>query len=64
MMWSKVERLMELSRLTGIRVTADEADEVADRLYALTRELESLGSLDLADIQPIVVFPDEPDDGG
>ena len=64
MLWSKVERVMELSRLSGIRVAADEANEVADRLYALTRELESLDSLDLANIQPIVVFPDELDDGG
>ncbi len=63
MTWSKVERLMELSRFSGIRVAADEADEVADRLYALMRELEALEFLDLADIQPVVIFADEPDDG-
>jgi hypothetical protein len=64
MEWSKVERVMELSRLVGITVAADEAGEVGDRLYALLRELESLGSLDLTDIQPIVVFPDEDEDDG
>jgi hypothetical protein len=64
MVWSKVERVTELSRLVGITVAADEASEVGDRLYTLLRELESLGSLDLSDIQPVVVFPEESDDGG
>ena len=64
MEWSKVERVMELSRLVGITVAADEAGEVGDRLYALLRELESLGSLDLTDIQPVAVFPDENEDDG
>lgn len=58
---SKVERVMELSRLVGITVQDDEAGEVADRLNSLLTELEKLETLDLTAIQPLTVFPEESD---
>jgi len=64
MAWSRVECVTALSRLVGITVAADEAREVGDRLYALLRELEPLASLDLSEIQPVVVFPEEGERGG
>jgi Asp-tRNA(Asn)/Glu-tRNA(Gln) amidotransferase C subunit len=63
MVWSKVERVHELAQLAGIKIAEDEAGEVADRLESLVRELEKLSELDLAPIQPITVFPEEPADG-
>lgn len=56
---TKVERVIELAQLAGIALEADEAGEVADRFYALMRELEPLAGLDLADIEPVAVFADE-----
>ena len=56
---ANVERVIELARLAGIPLAGEEAGEVADRFYALIRELEPLASLDLADIEPIAVFADE-----
>lgn len=50
---------MELARLSGISVAAGEAGEVADRLDSLLREMEKLGAVDLADVQPVAVFPEE-----
>jgi Asp-tRNA(Asn)/Glu-tRNA(Gln) amidotransferase C subunit len=61
MAWSKVERVMELSRLAGITVREDEAGEVADRLFSLLGELEQLATLDLAAVQPVTLFPEEND---
>lgn len=61
MTWSKDERVRELARLVGISVAEDELGEVADRLDSLLRELEKLAALDLSVIQPVTVFPEEPD---
>jgi Asp-tRNA(Asn)/Glu-tRNA(Gln) amidotransferase C subunit len=60
--WSKEERVMELARLSGIGIAAEEAGEVADRLDSLLREMEKLGAVDLADVQPVAVFPEETGD--
>jgi hypothetical protein len=60
---SKTELVVELGRLAGMTVAADEMGEVANRLSALLRELESLDSLDLSSIQPVTTFPEESDDG-
>ena len=50
--------------MAGITIGEDELVEVANRLESLLRELEKLDELDLASIQPVTVFPEEPDRGG
>ena len=56
---SKEERCRELARLVGIPLMEDEVTEVAERFESLMRELERLTQLDLASIQPVLVFPEE-----
>ena len=60
MAWSKEERVRELARLVGIAIAPEEETEVADRFDSLMQELEHLASLDLADIEPLTIFPEEP----
>ncbi len=59
MAWSKEERVRELARLAGIAIAPEEASEVADRFDSLMKELEYLMSLDLADVEPVTIFPEE-----
>ena len=59
MTWSKEDRVRELARLVGIPIMEQELSEVADRFDSLIGELERLASLDLADIQPVTIFPEE-----
>ena len=56
---SDEDRVRELARLSGIQIPEDEVAEVANRFGSLMLELDRLSSLDLADIQPVTVFPDE-----
>src|SRR5215813_1083763 len=56
---SKEERCRELARLVGIPLIEGEVAEVAERFESLMRELERLTQLDLAHIQPVLVFPEE-----
>ena len=56
---SKEERAQELAALVGITIPDHELSEVANRFESLVQELERLKELDLADIQPAVVFPEE-----
>ena len=56
---SKEERARELAALVGITIPDHELSEVANRFESLVQELERLKELDLADIQPAVVFPEE-----
>ena len=56
---SKQERCWELARLVGIPLMEAEVAEVAERFESLVRELERLTQLDLAHIQPVLVFPEE-----
>jgi hypothetical protein len=56
---SKEERCQELARLVGIPLMEGEVAEVAERFESLMRELERLTQLDLAHIQPVLVFPEE-----
>jgi len=63
MAWSKVERIAELSRMVGLTIAREELREVGDRLDTLVRELDSLATIDLADIEPVTVFPEENDVG-
>ena len=55
---SKAERCRELARLVGIPLMEGEVAEVAERFESLMRELERLTQLDLAHIQPVLVFPE------
>jgi Asp-tRNA(Asn)/Glu-tRNA(Gln) amidotransferase C subunit len=59
MVWSKEERIRELARLVGIPIMEQEISEVADRFDSLIGELERLTALDLSDIQPVTIFPEE-----
>jgi Asp-tRNA(Asn)/Glu-tRNA(Gln) amidotransferase C subunit len=56
---SKEDRVRELARLVDIPIMESEIAEVADRFDGLLQELERLTSLDLADIQPVTIFPEE-----
>lgn len=61
MAWSNLERVRELARMAGITVAESELTEVADRFDSLLLAMEDLAALDLSAIQPLTVFPDEPD---
>jgi Asp-tRNA(Asn)/Glu-tRNA(Gln) amidotransferase C subunit len=56
---SKEERVRELARLVGIPIMEQELAEVADRFESLIGELDRLLQVDLADIQPVTIFPEE-----
>jgi hypothetical protein len=56
---SKEDRVRELARLVGIPIMEHEIAEVADRFESLIGELERLTQLDLSDIQPVTIFPEE-----
>jgi Asp-tRNA(Asn)/Glu-tRNA(Gln) amidotransferase C subunit len=56
---SDVDRVRELARLASIPIAEDEIEEVANRFGSLMLELGRLSDLDLADIQPVDIFPDE-----
>ncbi len=60
MAWSKEARVRELARLVGISIAPEEETEVADRFDSLMKELDHLMALDLADIEPVTIFPEEP----
>ena len=56
---SDEDRVRELARLASIPIPEDEVAEVASRFGSLMLELDRLSALDLSDIQPVAVFPDE-----
>ena len=58
-MLSDSERVEELARLCGLHIDPEETAEVANRFNSLMLELDRLKDLDLSDIQPIVIFPEE-----
>ena len=60
---SKEELVRELARLVDIVIAEDEVTEVADRFQSLVQELTGLTQLDLANIQPVPIFPEEEEDG-
>ena len=45
--------------MVGISISEKDLPEVANRFLSLMTELNSLTEMDLADIQPVSVFPDE-----
>lgn len=56
---SDEDRVRELARLSGIPIPEDEVAEVANRFGSLMLELDKISDLDLSDIQPVSIFPDE-----
>ncbi len=56
---SKIERCRELAQLVGIPLGEAEVAEVADRFDSLMQELQRLAQLDVAHIQPTLIFPEE-----
>lgn len=56
---SDEDRVRELARLADIPIPEDEVAEVASRFGSLMLELDRLSNLDLSDIQPVAIFPDE-----
>jgi hypothetical protein len=60
---SKEALVRELARLVDIVITEDDVPEVADRFQSLVQELSGLTQLDLANIQPVPIFPEEAEDG-
>lgn len=56
---SDEERALELARLSGIYIPEGELAEVANRFGSLMLELDKISDLDLSDIQPVSIFPDE-----
>ena len=49
----------ELARLAGIEIAEDELDEVTNRFSSLMQEMDRLKELDLADILPVTIFPED-----
>ena len=49
----------ELARLAGIEIAEDELDEVTNRFSSLIQEMDRLKELDLADIHPVAIFPED-----
>ena len=60
---SKEALVRELARLVGIVIAEDDVPEVADRFQSLVQELSGLTQLDLANTQPVTIFPEEEEDG-
>ena len=48
-----------LARLAGIEIADDELDEVTNRFGSLMQELDRLKELDLANIHPVAIFPED-----
>ena len=59
MVLSKRDRCQELAHLVGIPIAEEELTEVAERFDSLMQELHCLTTLDLMDIQPVTIFPEE-----
>ena len=49
----------ELARLAGIEIAEDELDEVTNRFSSLMQELDRLKELDLDNILPVTIFPED-----
>ena len=51
--------IRELGKISGITISDDEISEVANRFSSLISELDKLKELELSDIQPVVIFPED-----
>ena len=56
---SMTDQVRGLAQLVGISISEEDLPEVTNRFSSLMAELNSLTEMDLADIQPVSVFPDE-----
>ena len=56
---SNEDRVRELAGLVGITISEEELSEVTNRFDSLVQELDLLKELDLSNIQPVVLFPEE-----
>ncbi|MEE8443536.1 MAG: hypothetical protein V3S37_07285 [Dehalococcoidia bacterium] len=56
---SKQARIRDLAELVGISISEEELPEVVNRFESLMLETERLQELDLSNIQPVTVFPEE-----
>lgn len=56
---STPDQIQALASLAGISITEQDLPEVSNRFQSLIAELNTLKELELADIQPVSVFPDE-----
>ena len=56
---SKEEQARELAGLVGITISDEELSEVTNRFHSLVQELERLKELDLTNVQPVILFPEE-----
>ncbi len=56
----KEDRVRQLAELAGITVADEDVLEVANRFASLMDELDRLKKLDLSNVQPVVIFPEEP----
>ena len=56
---SNEDRVRELAGLVGISISEEELSEVTNRFDSLVQELDLLKELDLSNIQPVVLFPEE-----
>ena len=57
---SNEENVRLLADLVGIEVTDEDLSEVANRFTSLMDELDRLKELDLSNVQPVVIFAEEP----
>jgi len=48
-----------VSELAGIEISDDELDEVTNRFSSLIQEMDRLKDLDLANIHPVAIFPED-----
>ena len=53
------DTVSELARLAGIEIADNELEEIANRFSSLMEELDRLNELDLANIQPVTIFPED-----
>ena len=51
--------IIELARLAGIEISDDELDEVTNRFSSLIQEMDRLKDLDLTNIHPVAIFPED-----
>ena len=58
------DQVTGLAELVGIAISDEDLPEVTNRFQSLMTELNSLTDMDLSDIQPVSVFPDDDAPGG
>ena len=59
---STPDQIRALASLAGISITEQDLPEVSNRFQSLIAELNTLNELELADIQPVSLFPDKSED--